>query len=219
MNQGQAAADEFEIVTNMTLYPKLLEFAEKLIGTQLTDERKEILVPLIDYIQKSTDQNNNVNLNFICTHNSRRSQFSQIWAQVAAHYYGIHANCFSGGVEETAFNERAVASLKRVGFRINSLGEKNPKYSVAFAPEVKSLSMFSKMYNDPTNLSNDFGAVMTCSHADENCPVINGAQKRIQLLYEDPKEFDDTVIEANKYDERSEQIATELFHVFSQINN
>lgn len=203
----------------MALYPKLLESVEQFSKTQLSDERKRILTPLQNYIQNAIYKNGKVNLNFICTHNSRRSQFSQAWAQVAAYYYKIPAACLSGGVEETAFNERAVASLKKAGFEITSKDEQNPYYAVSFAPDVNSIKMFSKLYNHPTNLSTNFAAVMTCSHADDNCPVISGAEKRIQLLYDDPKEFDGTDLESIKYDERSNQIGTELFYIFSQISN
>ena len=58
---------------------------------------------------------------------------------------------------------------------------------------------------------------MTCSHADENCPLIPGAEKKISLMYEDPKLFDRTILEKEKYRERSLQIATEMKYVFSKI--
>jgi len=60
---------------------------------------------------------------------------------------------------------------------------------------------------------------MTCDHADENCPFIPGTEQRIPVRYEDPKAFDNTPLEAEKYDERSVQIATEMFYVFSKISN
>ena len=58
---------------------------------------------------------------------------------------------------------------------------------------------------------------MTCSHADENCPFIAGALQRIPVRYEDPKAFDNTPIQLEKYEERSFQIATEMKYVFSKI--
>ena len=58
---------------------------------------------------------------------------------------------------------------------------------------------------------------MTCSSADEGCPFIAGAEKRIPVTYEDPKAFDNTSQQAEKYEERSLQIAAEMFYVFSQI--
>ena len=200
----------------MELYSKIAKTVRNLTFHQVSSERRKVLQPLIDYI-KSNISANEVNLNFICTHNSRRSQFAQLWAQTAAYYYGINANCFSGGVEVTSFNERAVAAIIRAGFNVTSKGEENPQYSVTYAKDTKPLIMYSKLFDAKSNPSTHFAAVMTCSHADENCPFIAGTQKRLPLLYEDPKEFDGTAEESNKYDERSTQIATELFYVFSNV--
>jgi arsenate reductase len=67
------------------------------------------------------------------------------------------------------------------------------------------------------NPVSNFAAVMTCSHADENCPFILGTEMRIPVMYEDPKLFDHTVLEKEKYRERSLQIAAEMKYVFSKI--
>lgn len=200
----------------MTLFPSLAKTVQTLLPNNLSPERREVLQPLIDYIQSRRAQGEEVHLNFICTHNSRRSQLSQIWAQTAAYHYGIEASCYSGGVEVTAFNERAVRSIERFGFRVSSTGTDNPIYSVAFSEEAAPVTAFSKVYDDTVNPARGFAAVMTCSHADENCPFIPGAE-RIAVRYEDPKAFDDTPQEAARYDERSLQIANEMFFVFSQI--
>jgi len=185
----------------------------------IPEDRLAVLKPLIDYIQSKIDQGKEINLNFICTHNSRRSQFSQIWAQTAADYFGIPAKCYSGGVEVTAFNERAVASIKRSGFDVvaQGEGESNPIYLVSHLKDHDPIKAFSKLFDDPVNKAEQFAAVMTCSHADENCPFIPGTEQRIAVRYEDPKAFDDTPKEASKYDERSMQIAGEMFYVFSKV--
>jgi len=185
----------------------------------IPEDRLAVLKPLIDYIQSKIDQGKEINLNFICTHNSRRSQFSQIWAQTAADYFGIPAKCYSGGVEVTAFNERAVASIKRSGFDVvaQGEGESNPIYLVSHSKDHDPIKAFSKLFDDPVNKAEQFAAVMTCSHADENCPFIPGTEQRIAVRYEDPKAFDDTPEEASKYDERSMQIAGEMFYVFSKV--
>ncbi len=180
-------------------------------------QRKVALDVLSQFIQEKKDNNAEVLLNFICTHNSRRSQFSQVWAQVAANYFDVKAACFSGGVEETAFNERAVTSLQRFGFKIAQAGEENPKYSVQWNNNSQPFVMFSKMYDDVINPSSGFAAIMTCSHADENCPFVAGCEKRIPIRYEDPKNYDDTPLESAFYDYRSFEIATEMFYVFSKI--
>ena len=197
------------------LFPKLEKTVEGL--EEINKERQDILQVLIDYIQEKKDNNQEVNLNFICTHNSRRSQFAQIWAQTAADYNGVAARCFSGGVEITAFNERAVKSIKRIGFEASSTGGENPKYVVKHSEGGDAIMVFSKLYNDEASPKENFSAIMTCSHADENCPFIPGTDQRIPVRYDDPKAFDDTELEAEKYDERSLQIASEMFHVFSKI--
>ena len=201
----------------LTLLPKLDSTVKQAMAIQVPEERIQVLNPLIDYIQSKVDQGKNINLNFICTHNSRRSQFSQIWAQTAADYFGVPANCYSGGVEVTAFNERAVESIKRSGFRVTAKGDTNLVYFVFNSDDNEPISAFSKLFDDPINKADQFAAVMTCSHADENCPFIPGTEKRIPVRYEDPKAFDDTPEESARYDERSMQIAGEMFYVFSKV--
>jgi len=191
---------------------------ENILQLDIPQERREILQVLIDFIQSKKSKNEDINLNFICTHNSRRSQFAQVWAAVAAHAFKIPVKCFSGGVEVTAFNQRAVDSLKRFGFLITSNGDENPVYSIEYALNIEPLRLFSKLYDDAGNKANSFAAVMTCDHADENCPIIPGTEQRISVNYEDPKEFDGSPQESQKYDERSSQIASEMFYVFSKIN-
>lgn len=198
--------------------PKLNLTVEKAKALSIPDVRKEVLQVLIDYVQSKVNSGEELVLNFICTHNSRRSQFSQIWAQTAADYFGIPAACYSGGVEVTAFNERAVESIRRSGFRVTKKGDDNPKYFVFHSDDAEPIVAFSKLFDDPINQTNRFAAVMTCAHADENCPFIPGAENRIPVRYEDPKAFDDTAEEASKYDERSLQIASEMFYVFSKIS-
>lgn len=201
-----------------SLYPSLAETVKKAAELAISKERKKILGVLIDYIQQKSDQDQEVNLNFICTHNSRRSQFSQVWAKTAADLYGIAANCYSGGVEVTAFNPRAVDSLKRSGFRVLSKEKSdNPVYLLFYADHSEPIVTFSKVYDDPINKAARFAAVMTCDHAEENCPFIPGTEQRIPVRYEDPKAFDDSELEEAKYDERSLQIASEMLYVFSQI--
>jgi arsenate reductase len=191
---------------------------ENILQLEILQERRNILQVLIDYIQGKKVAGAEINLNFICTHNSRRSQFTQVWAAVAAHAFGIEVTCLSGGVEVTAFNERAVESLRRFGFLIQSEGGENPIYSLEYALNTEPLKMFSKLFDHKVNQKAKFAAVMTCNHADENCPFIPGTEQRISVNYDDPKEFDGTSIEAKMYDERSSQIASEMFYVFSKIN-
>lgn len=186
---------------------------------EISSDRKQELQVLIDYIQNKVDKNLSINLNFICTHNSRRSHLSQVWAQTAAAYFQVNnVNCFSGGTEATAVFPMVIKTLEQTGFQITNLSDGlNPVLSIKFDENRAPIIGFSKTYDHPFNPKGEFSAIMTCSHADANCPFIPGSEKRIAIKYDDPKEFDNTPEQEEKYQERSSQIATEIFYVFSKI--
>lgn len=202
-----------------TLLPKIKEVTLSFNFEEITFERKNILQPLIDFIQLKVKNQEDIRLNFICTHNSRRSHLSQIWAQTAAHYYEIkNVFCYSGGTEATALFPKVAETLKNTGFKIQKLSEENnPIYAIKFAENESPVIGFSKTYDDEFNPESGFAAIMTCSQADGGCPFITGAEKRIPITFDDPKAFDNTPQQAEKYQERNLQIATEMFYVFSQI--
>lgn len=180
----------------------------------LPEKRKKVLDDIRKYVDTHPDR---ANLIFICTHNSRRSQFGQIWAQIAAGYYGfMQVKTYSGGTEATAFHPNALAALERAGFMVKKVAEeKNPLYEISIGEGQEVIKAFSKAYDHPANPSGNFLALMTCSEADENCPFVIGAEQRISLHYEDPKIADGTVKQDEIYDERCLQIAAEMFYVFS----
>lgn len=183
-------------------------------------ERKKQLEKLSDYISNKVAAGETAKLNFICTHNSRRSHLAQIWTSVAAHHYGVTAiEIYSGGTEATAFNPRAVAALERAGFKIENPGGDNPRYSVSFSDEAKPLICFSKTFDHAVNPKQNFAAIMTCSDADENCPFVPGAEFRIPITYRDPKESDDTSREVAVYDERLNQIAKEMLYTMHKVTD
>jgi protein-tyrosine-phosphatase len=185
----------------------------------ILEDRKALLDELAIYIKGKLISRKEVNLIFICTHNSRRSHMAQIWAQASAVHYNIpNIKTFSGGTQKTAFNFQAVNALKKAGFKIKALSEKsNPKYRVKMSADASPLICFSKKYNHKSNPQQDFVAVMTCSDADESCPVITGAEYRTTIKYEDPKLFDGTDQAAAAYEARSRQIGTEMLYVFCKV--
>lgn len=187
----------------------------------ITNERKEILQPLIDFIKTKVADNQEIRLNFICTHNSRRSHLAQVWAQTMAHHFNIkNVYCYSAGTEATALFPMIVETLQNSGFKINKITESNnPIYNIIFSEKQQPIIGFSKILDDKFNPTSKFAAIMTCSQADEDCPFITGAEKRIAIPFEDPKTFDNTPQQTEKYNERSIQIATELFYIFSKINS
>lgn len=204
--------------TKTTVFSQIEETISSLSET-ISDNRKEVLQPLIDYIQQGVNNNELINLNFICTHNSRRSHLSQIWAQTMAYYLNIpNVYCYSGGTEATAMNKNVVTTLELQGFKIQSLSETaNPVYAVKFSENTQPVIGFSKKYDHEFNPVNEFCAIMTCSQADEGCPFIAGANKRVPVTYEDPKAFDNTPLEKEKYAERSLEIASEMLYIFKSI--
>ena len=199
--------------------PNLENTINSLETASISEERKKILQPLIDFIQSKVKTKEPIIINFICTHNSRRSHLSQVWAQTMGYHFGIdNLICYSGGTEATAMFPMAAKTLENQGFEVNTLSEgKNPVYSIKFAENAHPVIGFSKTYDDAFNPKSGFAAIMTCSQADAGCPFIAGAEKRIPITYEDPKAFDNTPQQAEKYTERSIQIATEMKYVISQI--
>lgn len=192
---------------------------ESIAELSVSEERKEVLNPLVNYIQNKVNANEEIRLNFICTHNSRRSHLSQIWAQTMAFHFGIPSVfCYSGGTEATAMFPKVSETLVNQGFEIQKLSqEQNPVYAIKFNENQHPIICFSKAYFDDFNPKSHFGAVMTCSSADEGCPMVFGAEARFPIRYEDPKIFDGTALMDNKYSERSLEIAAEMHYVFSQI--
>ncbi len=205
----------------MKLLQPIQDYIDTLDTSVLLEERKALLQPLIEYINAKKQDSETVSLNFICTHNSRRSHLAQVWAQAMASYYKIeNIACYSGGTEATAVYPMVVKTLEAVGFEIDkAASSENPLYRITYASEKTPLSAFSKKYDDAFNPITGFAAIMTCSQADAGCPFVAGSEKRISIMYEDPKISDGTPEQQQVYSERSEQIATEMKYVFSKIDN
>ena len=201
------------------MFKNIKESIEVISIMPVSDERKEILKPLAEFIQKKADAGERINLNFICTHNSRRSHLSQIWAQVMAEYFSIrNVYCYSGGTEATAMFPKVAETLHSQGMEIQKLCDTdNPVYAVKYAENAHPVICFSKKYDDTFNPVTGFAAVMTCSNADAGCPFIAGAEKRVAVKFEDPKSSDGTHEMDRTYFERSLEIAAEMYYVMSLI--
>lgn len=197
-----------------TLQPTLSQMG----SVSVTAERKSLLdafaLALADYRR----QNKPIQLNFICTHNSRRSHLSQVWAQVWAHYFGFtNLTSYSGGTEATAVFPEVLLALSHQGFEIQKLSEgANPVYALRFSAGAPPLYLFSKTFDHFCNPPSDFFAIMTCTSADVGCPFVPGASKRFAIPFVDPKASDGTPEQAQTYRERSLQIASEWKYVFEQ---
>jgi len=195
-------------------------FLMEVSSDQILEDRKLTLRDIADYITMHLDAGKAANLIFICTHNSRRSHMSQIWAHAAALFYGIRdVQCYSGGTEATAFHPNAVRAMRKIGFEITQQDRNsNPVYAVKYAETAPPLHIFSKRYDDEANPDKDFAAIMTCAQADEACPVVSGSDFRTVLPYDDPKLADGTPEEEATYDKRCRQIAAEMNYLFSNVD-
>lgn len=203
------------------MFSALQATIEQVKKLEVPKERQSVLEPLVAHIQDKINTNQDIRLNFICTHNSRRSHLSQIWAQTMAFHFGIkNVFCYSGGTEATAMFLKVAETLTNQGFQLLKLSEtSNPVYAVKFNENQQPLICFSKAYFDAFNPKTEFGAIMTCNNADEGCPMVFGAEARFPIKYDDPKAFDGTDLMNEKYAERSLQIASEMHFVFSKITN
>ena len=203
--------------TQQVLFSKIETTIQSLDTSGISEERKQVLQPLAEYVRGKIAANSPINLNFICTHNSRRSHLSQVWAQAISHYLGIkNVHCYSGGTEATAMFPKAAETLSNQGFKIEKISQTdNPVYSVKYSNNEHPIICFSKTYDANFNPRSGFGAIMTCDSANEACPMVLGSESRFPITYKDPKAFDNTPQQDEKYLERSVQIATELLYIFS----
>ena len=219
---GTQGSDSMENLANPDAWAPLARYIEdrKAEFDAIPADRKAALEELAEFVATARDTGV-VRLNFICTHNSRRSHFGQVWAQVGAHHFGIDSlvQTYSGGTEATAFNERAVGALRRAGLDIHPAAiSDNPRYAVHYTADRAPMVCFSKKYDDASaNPTSGFAAVMTCAQADRGCPVVYGSAARFSTPYEDPKAGDGSPEERDTYDERCAQIAREMLYVMSRV--
>lgn len=184
----------------------------------LTEDRKKLLSKIATAIAKEYTENKTVNLNFICTHNSRRSQLGQIWSFFAASYFKLNINAFSGGTEVTAFYKNTVKTLQKVGFKfqLTDFSHQNPTYTISFDGTKNTILGFSKLYSNTIN-TEPYMAITTCNNADTNCPFIPTASHRFHLPFIDPKHSDGTTEQEETYLQTSIQIAGEVYFIFSEV--
>ena len=192
-------------------------------GKTISEKRKALLNDLASSLKKEIaikEQNgDSVAVVYLCTHNSRRSHFAQVWGHIASVYFKVsNLKTYSGGTVATACHPNTIAALKQIGFDIkcDDLSCENPLYHVYYNDE-EFIECYSKANTDESLPQKDFIAVMTCSDSDINCPLVPGAKKRLSTTYDDPKEFDETENPLPNYIERSLQIATEILYTFQEL--
>ena len=197
---------------------KYIRIIIKNIGADLEKNRKEKLIELAQTIKNTYKNENNVKIIFICTHNSRRSQFCHAWAYVSSLYFKLDfIKPFSGGTETDTFNLNVINSLINSGLKIEKTHKGKAIYLLKSFKKDKGINLYSKVYNSKLNPSKHFIAIMTCSDADQMCPVIKGADKKISLPYSDPRVADNTGLEKEVYNQTCSIIAKEMFYLMKQV--
>src|SRR5690554_1839721 len=130
--------------SNLRVFTEIENTIKSIRVESISEERKTTLNTLVEYVQNQVNYNEEIRLNFICTHNSRRSHFSQIWAQTLAYYFGLkQVVCYSGGTEATALFPLVVQTLESLGFKSQTISEvNNPVYSITYASNEHAIIRF-----------------------------------------------------------------------------
>lgn len=196
-------------------------FKEALSTLCIDSKRKELLENIAHFIGSELQAGRQVNINFICTHNSRRSQLSQVWSHFATEHFSLrNIQSFSGGTAVTAFHRNTVKTLQEKGFifEIANSSIENPVYTINYTGCIKPINGFSKRYDSLHN-QYPFIAITTCSEADSNCPFIAEAIQRFHLPFKDPKSSDGTPIQAESYLAANRQISGEIHYLFKFLSD
>lgn len=99
---------------------------------------------------------------FLCTGNSCRSQMAEGWARSIL---GDAWEVSSAGLHAKGVDPQAVAAMAEAGVDISNQTSKGLEAVAAFAPDW---------------------VVTVCGHADENCPVLPGATRKLHAPFDDP---------------------------------
>ena len=197
------------------LFSEINQYLDSLLPSIDGEERQAKWQALGNSLKKSELKGA---VNFICTHNARRSVLSQSLATVLAYRSGLKDLVFwSGGAEETNAHPNSIATLQRIGFRLLSQGEgANPVYELAYADDAAPLRIFSKKFDDESSPA-PYHAVLVCSKGDAACPFIPGVASRTLIPFEDPGTFDGTPEEEQAYNTCAAQIGGEMRFFFEKI--
>ncbi|MEM1135769.1 MAG: protein-tyrosine-phosphatase [Bacteroidota bacterium] len=179
--------------------------------------RKQSLGLVSELILPAIMAGRNIRFVFVCSHNSRRSQFCQIWAQVAALYYSVdHLLFYSGGTEGSSIHKAVIQSLKKAGLLINKETKgKNPHYIISAVQNQPLGTFYSKRITAKENPKENFCAVITCPEAEKKLNLEAGTHLQVSMIYDDPRKVDGTKHEQKTYDKLCKKIATEMLYIIS----
>lgn len=201
------------------MFPKLLQEIEQIQSLELCSTRKKLLDALALLLAEKRALGKGLRLSFICTHNSRRSHLAQLWSQALAQYFSLSGLIsYSGGTEATAVYPAILRCVEQQGFAVEQLSQgTNPLYNIKYAANEPGVLAFSKSYHAPFNPQAAYIAILVCSQADGDCPLVLGADARFALPFEDPKQGDASPEQEQIYRKTSREIAAQLYYVYAQL--
>jgi len=210
-------------VSGQRFYSKLKEYSDNLPKdfNKIPGERKQILEEIGDYIFQSISDNKSAKLLFICTQNSRRSQFAQVWAQTATYYYRLNnIQTYSGGYTETAINYRILEALRKSGFSVTAAEgySKNPVYLLNFGQSYPDIFIFSKKYDFWQNPNENYAAILCSKDLVEMKLEPAGSENVFALPYQDIHIYDNSTGNILKNDEICRQVASEMFYMMDYVS-
>ena len=170
-------------MTQAVKIPTKLFFQQALENLVLDDQRTALLQTIAKSIIQLISEKRKINLNFICTHNSRRSQLAQVWSSYASSYFKLNKiESFSGGTEVSAFFRNTVKTLQEVGFifQLIEFSHQNPYYSISSHQHVKPIIGFSKLVEHEINKKRyDDSELYCCSGIGGYCVIISPTNSTI----------------------------------------
>ncbi len=119
-----------------------------------------------------------MNILFLCTGNSCRSQMAEGWARKLSSQYGddwLHVE--SAGIESHGKNPRAIAIMQEAGVDIS--GQESTRLTDEMLQQADLV-------------------VTVCGHADEHCPVLPDGTRKIHWPLDDPAKAEGTEAEIMK---------------------
>ncbi len=185
----------------------------------IAPERKSILHNIARKIITTFYGDGQCNVLFVCTHNSRRSQASQLLFNHFIQSCHLEIKAFSAGTEATCFNQSMIHAASYFGFDLTTDKESlNPIYELQNQPYQDSMQYFSKVVDHKINPKKSTVAIMVCNDADKNCPIISSANYRLPLPFQDPKSSDGKQHEAATYQASFVEIGAEMLYLVNYLN-
>jgi protein-tyrosine-phosphatase len=165
------------------------------------------------HIVRNLEARGQLTLVFGCTHNSRRSILSEVWAHVAL--AGVHPRlrALSAGSDPQGVAPGTLGALARAGFTISADEQRG---WVATAGDLR-LALRSKRFADLELSDVGFGLVVNCSVLDESCPTVPGSFFRTPLIFDDPRAADGTLSADAAYDRCCAEIARTQFALADEV--